>query len=197
MKRVMITLTLVLIFATASIMAQPGMGRGSGQDFDCNMQGHMGGKGMHGSQGMRCGQGMHGSQGMRGGKGGGALRMLRMADELELTERQIDQIKEMSIEFQTELVDAHAALKKTQIQLRALHREKDASERELFGLIDEAAAQKAEVKKLHVAHRNSMRDLLTAEQQEKMESLREERREQRPGKTRERRHSGQRSGHGL
>ncbi|MFH1686948.1 MAG: Spy/CpxP family protein refolding chaperone [bacterium] len=152
MKRTLIATVVILGLASAT-MARPGFGKG-----------------------MRDGQGM-GQRGCtmqgRGGPGAGG-GLMAMADELQLTEQQADQIQKLQTEFRLQMVDQQAAVKKANIALRALMRD-DAPESKVTAAIDDLSAKKAQLQKQRYRHHQQIRSILTEEQQQKAKKLRMDR----------------------
>ena len=93
-----------------------------------------------------------------------------MADEIGLNDNQIEKLETMSVEFQLQMVDQQAAIRKARINLRALKRN-NADEKKVMAAIDEMARFKAEKQKLRYRHRLQTRDILTAEQLEKLDDV--------------------------
>ena len=133
------------------------------------------------------GQGFH-----QGQEFGGALLF---ADEIGLTDAQRDKIETLMIEHRLAMVDIKAEARKAQIKVKAIMRDVDAPESDVMRAIDGAARAKSEIAKAKYAHRKQCREILTPEQQDKLDELRLERRkmrfEDRPGKDSPR---GRRSG---
>ena len=115
----------------------------------------------------------HGDQGM-GQKSDRMGHLLKMADELELTESQIEQLQKLRTEFQLQMVDARAELQKARIQLRSLKQDSDVSKSTIFSAIDDLSEMQAEMKKVQYAHRLEMKSVLTPEQQEQAKTLKSE-----------------------
>ena len=110
--------------------------------------------------------------GKRQHQGMGQPMLLCHADELDLTEKQISQIKELSTQFQLDKVDKKAELKKAQIMQKALMHDEDANERAVFSGIDEIAMLKADLKKMMYSHHQAVKNILTDEQKDKLKELR-------------------------
>lgn len=123
---------------------------------------------MAGYRGMRD---RHGKQGMHGQRG---MALMRFADELELTDAQINKLRAMREDHQLAMVDARADMEKAQIRLRALRRDEAASEQEVMRAIDDAAAARAEMQKMQYRHKEGCRSVLTEAQLDKLETLRKE-----------------------
>jgi len=123
---------------------------------------------MAGHQGMR---GRHGKQGMRGQRG---MALMRLAEQLELTDAQIDKLRAMREDHQLAMVDARADVKKAQIRLRTLRRDEAAGEQEMMQAIDAAASVRAQIQKMQYRHKESCRAILTEAQRDMLETLRKD-----------------------
>ena len=155
-----LTLVIALIGLVAgSALAQPGP--------DCSMRcGHRDpGMGMNDDgPGMRMG---HGSPGMD--------MLMEIADQLELTDQQKDQVEKAQLEFQTQLVDRRAAVEKASIRLRHLCRDDNGSEKDVNAAIDDLARLRADMRKMQFSHRKQMMSILTDKQRDKLKELRKDR----------------------
>jgi len=157
MKRVFI-IGLLLTFALTGMVAAQ---QGHGQKKCCDDRPYHGMKK----------EGIH--------KGFGVERILKIADEINLTDDQKDKLKSMATEFQLKKVDLEAEIEKGNILLRDLMHDESASESDVFKTIDRVTAFKADMKKMHYSHMKSAKNVLTNEQKEKLESLRKEHMEKR------------------
>jgi len=119
---------------------------------------------------------------MRGNGEPGIGHLLRVADEIGLTDEQRDQLKTMRLEFRMQQIDREAELEKAQVQLRALMADKDAAEAEVLRKIDDVARLRGEMQKMRYSHRKQMHGVLTDDQVEKLQQLRQEKWEQGQGK---------------
>ncbi len=170
MKKAILILTALALVIPAALLAQPcpadfPQGRGAGfGGGNCSVDGQ------HGFRGHRGGRGM---------KGGGMGAFMAFADELELTDGQKDELQTMRLKFQKEKIDQKAELKKAQVDLKALMRDGDASESAVLSQIDAVGDLKTDMRKMQYTHRNEMKAVLTEDQQNKIEELRKERREER------------------
>jgi len=165
-KGILILLSLALI-VPAGLFAQAGPpGGGHGQ------RGHPGFHGQSGCQGFDGPGSHHGQMGHRDRMHG----LLALADELELTQEQKDQLKEFRLDFKLKNVDRKAELEKAEIMLRKLMMDDDASESQVMRAIDEVSRLKADIHKARYTQRQAMKSVLTDEQQERVKELRMERR---------------------
>lgn len=168
MKKV-ILFTMILSLLASFAYAQQGFGGqgrgfGNGPDMGCRPDCNMKGMGHFGQQGR--GKGHFGpKEGM----------ILGMAEELSLTDAQIDKIKTAVNDHQLAMVDARANVQKAQIHLKSLMRDDDASEIEVMDAIDKASMAKAKIAKMRYTHRTEIHGMLTAEQQDKLKELRQTR----------------------
>ena len=147
-----------------------------------NTPGVCDGNGPHGMRGRGFdgpGWGMRG--GMRGGQGGpmGMMGVLGMADDLELTDAQVDAIQKMGEDFRLQMIDHRAAVEKAELKLRSLQRD-NASESAVGSAIDDLSKLRAQGQKMRYAHQQQVRAQLTVEQQQKLDQMRK----QRPGRGR-------------
>lgn len=175
MKKGIFVLMAVALLIPLAATAQPGPGDGP----SCP-KGHEMGQGQacqHGPGPMGPGCGMRGpgfndDQAPLG-------RILMMADELGLSEQQRNQLKKMQVDFRMQMIDRDAEVEKAELRLRTMMMDKNAVEAEVDRAIDDVARVRAEVQKLQYGHRKQMRGVLTDEQFEKLQKMREERREDR------------------
>jgi len=152
MKRNTLIVLALLTLLAAAVIAQPGKGRmGMRGGNDCMME----------SRG-------HGKQGMRGEMTG---RMLRMADEIGLSDEQVDKIKDANTAYRLDMVDKKAALKKAQIVLRDMMRD-DADQGKVSSQIDNVAKLKSEIQKARYSHKQEVQSMLSEEQLDKLKELR-------------------------
>jgi len=168
MKKV-ILFTMILSLLASFAYAQQGFGgrghgSGNGPDMGCRPDCNMKGMGHFGQQGKGKSHFGH-RQGM----------ILGMAEELSLTDAQIDKIKTTVNDHQLAMVDARANVQKAQIHLKALMRDDDASELDVMDAIDKTSMAKAKIGKMRYAHRTEIHGILTAEQKDKLEELRQTR----------------------
>jgi Spy/CpxP family protein refolding chaperone len=155
MRRTTIIIAAMLLLAS-SLMAQPG---------------HRG----------ACGRGPAGPHGQFGdcdrpGGARGEAALLAHAEELELSETQINKIESLRFEFQMEKVDRQAELKKARLRLRSLVEDDDAAEGDVMAAIDEVSRLRADMHKLRYRHRQAVHAVLSKDQLDKLEDLSKERR---------------------
>ena len=157
MKKLLATGLALVLMVPVLVMADPGWsGRG-----DCD------GSGPH--------RGMMQQKGMgRFNDGPGIGRVLALADEISLTDQQRADLKKMQLDFQTQMVDARAAVKKARISLRALTAD-NAAEADVTRKIDEVSKLEADLDKMRYRHHQAMKAVLTDEQKSKLEELCQER----------------------
>lgn len=172
------TLILVVLVSMLALTAAAQRGQGSGPQAQCDMSGP------HFQNRVNC-DGHGGGPGRFGGPGGhpgmgprhdGGFMLMRFADELELTDAQKDQLKELRTNFQMERIDQQAEMKKARLTLQNLRTDDNASEREVFAAIDKLSDLRASMQKMAYTHHQQMKDILTEEQQDKLEELRKDRR---------------------
>ncbi|RKX23040.1 MAG: hypothetical protein DRP35_00395 [Candidatus Zixiibacteriota bacterium] len=124
---------------------------------------------MYGQRAGRRFNGRHGNFG-DGHFGQGMFSLLRHAEMLELTDKQVEKIKEMKYQFNLERIDKKAAIEKTQLKLGKMMRD-EVSESKVFAAIDEISDLKAEMRKMQYKHHADIKNLLTDEQKEKIKEL--------------------------
>jgi Spy/CpxP family protein refolding chaperone len=161
MKRTLILTSLAVLVAvmTTAAMAQPGPG---GCGHPMMGRGHGDGQ-MH--QGKMAGHGR-----MERGLG-----VLTMADELGLTDQQIDKIKELSFAHQNTMIDMRAELKKAQLILREEMAADNPDKVSALAAARNVNAIEGKIEEARISHRFEMHDILTAEQLDKLKELRQDR----------------------
>ena len=117
--------------------------------------------------------------GDRGFHRSGPGRLLALADEIGLDDAQVEKLETMMIDFQMQMVDQKSAVKKAEIRMRALKRDNDANEKKVMAVIDEMSSLRADIQKMRYQHHRQIRDVLTAEQLDKLDKLRLQRKEMR------------------
>ena len=166
MKRILTLTTAALLLLGTAAIAQPGQ---CGKH--CQADRGMG-------KGMAPGAGMHQGMGMRGhGRmmDAGPGHILRMAEELKLTDQQKEKIQSMLTSFQVEQIDRQAELKKAQVRMADLRRNDKAADTEVMAAIDEIASLRANMQKMQYRHHQSIKAVLTDKQQEQLKTMRMER----------------------
>lgn len=176
MKKGIITLMAVALLIPLATLAQPGPG-----DGPFCPKGH----GMEQGQACQHGPGPMGpGHCSMGGPGFGdddqppLERLVMLADELGLNEQQREQLKKMQVDFRMQMIDREAEVEKAELRLHTMMMDKNAVEAEVGRAIDDVARFRADVQKLRYGHRKQMRGVLTDEQFEKLQKMRQKRREQ-------------------
>lgn len=100
----------------------------------------------------------------------GAGKLLHLADKLELTEQQIDEIKGKMEKNGFDRIDRQADLKKARLALRHL-KMNDADDKKILAAIDKVGKLQTEMKKQRFMHRSEMQSILTETQQDKLKEL--------------------------
>ncbi|MBU2534468.1 MAG: Spy/CpxP family protein refolding chaperone [Alphaproteobacteria bacterium] len=98
-----------------------------------------------------------------------------MADEIGLSDQQIEQLKTMQEAHRVGMVDARATAEKAKIRLQSVMQAKNADDQEVLRAIDESARAKAEIAKKRYLNRQECMSILTESQQSKLQELREDR----------------------
>ncbi len=158
MKKTLMILVAAALLTAPALMAQQGNcdGNGPGRGFGDGYGRHMG---------------LGGDFDGRGGRGMGML--LAHAEELGLTDQQVSALEDMRSEFQLAQVDRKAELKKAEIKLKDLMRD-EAPQSQILSQMDKIGVMKTEMKKVQYQHREAVKNVLTAEQQEKMKDFRKD-----------------------
>ncbi len=169
MKKVIVTLMAMFLLSTTAF-GQQGMKRGHGGGGDGDWDGRRNNQSYDHGRKFGCDQRGHGFEGRRGGApGGGIGHIMAMADMLELSDQQVDQLKESMVAFQMERIDQQAELQKARLHLRMLKHDSDASEAAVMKAIDKMSQLRAELQKMKYRHHKSMKSVLTDEQKAKLE----------------------------
>lgn len=156
MKKTILIITIIGLFLAGSIMAQ--QGKRSFKSF-----------GRH--HGMSKNQ-MHKQPYL----GNSWDDILDNRKKLNLSDEQVEKIKNMKFEFSTGQVDRRADIAKAKIELRRLKADENASRESVMEAIDNLAIAKAELEKARYSYRMDYRSILTDEQFEKMKEFRKVRR---------------------
>jgi len=114
----------------------------------------------------------HGCEGTFGDgtRMGGPGMLLRMADEIGLTDDQKDQISRQAETFANQRIDKEAELEKAEVKLRTL-RFNEAPEKEVLAAMDMVGVLRTELAKMRYVHRQRVHDILTEEQLDKIKEL--------------------------
>ena len=115
-----------------------------------------------------------------GGHGDGTMRigmLLMMADEIGLDQKQKDQLIDLHQKFGLQRIEMKADLDKAEFNLQHL-RMTDGAETTILAAMDEVGELRTEMQKIRYQHRQKVKDVLTAEQTEKLSALMKERRPQ-------------------
>ena len=176
MKKVIVLMS-ILVLALASLrLAQP---KGDGFGGDCKFGG-----GMHQGCGMHDGGGFGWGGGDKPGHGPmqrhafGINKVLQHADDLKLTDQQVEKLEGMVSQFQVERIDQEATLEKAHVELQDLMR-RDAPENEIMAAIDKVSKSRADMQKMHYRHFQAAKAVLTPEQIDQLKALRRDKGERR------------------
>ena len=112
----------------------------------------------------------------KGMKPNGPMMILKMADKLELTDAQTEQLKTMATEFKIEQIDLRSKIEKEEVLMHSLMGNDDVSENEVFAKIDKISALKAESKKMQFKHKSAVDKVLTSDQKAKLKEMHKNRR---------------------
>ena len=106
-----------------------------------------------------------------GGGPGHPPPIMRFAEELNLTENQISQIKDISIDTRKKGIDIRASIEKARIDMRELWEKGVPSEKEIDNQIDKISALKVQQAKLMAAARIKEMKVLTEDQLNSLKKL--------------------------
>lgn len=202
MKTIIIFTLALALMVPLSLVADTDNWGGPGT---CGAEPRMMGAGGHHGMGMHGGaMGKHRGTDMQPGRGmgfrsktPGIAALLRHADDLGLSEKQVSDLERLRSEFQLAQVDRKASMEKARIRMRDLMQDDGASESTVFSQIDEISRLQAEAKKVHYSHMKAVKAVLSDEQIEKLKSFREDRREEMFEERIERRMERRGAGRGL
>jgi len=129
----------------------------------------------------------HGHRGMKGSRFGdgpgfdgfhGFGQLLNMADKIGLDDKQQAKISVLMEKNGTARIDKEAELEKAQLKMKNL-RINDAPDSDILAMMDKIGLLKTELQKMRYTHRQEIESILTAEQLDKLEQLRQERHQRR------------------
>ncbi|HEX37305.1 MAG TPA: hypothetical protein ENG70_00340 [Candidatus Cloacimonetes bacterium] len=95
-----------------------------------------------------------------------------MADELELSDDQIDQVMDFLAQSKKQIIDLKADIDKLEIDQRIALKDEDFKAAQK--LVDQIYAKKADIAKEHINVKEKVHSILTQDQIEKMKDLRSE-----------------------
>ena len=90
--------------------------------------------------------------------------MMMAADDLGLTDDQMDKLADMRFEHQKEMIKKKAALKEARLELRHLMRDAEVDRKAALSRQEKISAIKADIARAKLDHRLGMRTVLSAEQ---------------------------------
>ncbi len=188
MKKIALFAAMIVLGLATIGMAQPGQG---GPGSNCGMlcgQPGMGGPGAEWDAGANHWMGRMGGRGGFNGIGGGMHAgmgigmILRMGDDLKLTDDQKTKLQGLQTQFETEGIDQRAQLEKAQVKLRALMRDDKASDKDVLAAIDNVSNLRGEMMKMHYRHYSQAKAVLTADQIDQLKDMRKQRMGNRQGR---------------
>ncbi len=104
------------------------------------------------------------------GHGQGFDHRFQMAEQLDLTDAQKDQMRDLRTKHQKEMIQRRADVKVARLELRELIR--DAADRvTINSKVEQIGSMQTEIEKARVGHRLDARNLLTPEQREKFDDM--------------------------
>lgn len=118
--------------------------------------------------------------GKRGKHHGEGLKQLEIwKDELNLTDAQYDQLKDMMVENEKEAIELRSQMEVLRLELEEIMTEDKPNKTEALKKVDELGTVRTKLQKLRVGLRIDMKNVLTDEQIDKLQELRAERRQDR------------------
>lgn len=126
----------------------------------------------HGPRAHCDGEGMRG-EGPRMGMAGNGDHITRMFERLDLSEAQRAEILQLREQFQAETAPQREAMQQNMQALRDAKRAGDQAA--IDSLHEKIAAHKAEMARVRESHQAQIHQILTPEQREQMEAMREQR----------------------
>ena len=106
---------------------------------------------------------------------GGGQRFDRLMQELELTPEQKTQIESMRSAQESQVTGLRTEMRKLRADLDQAFQQETLDEGRIYALVDQLAANRARMQKLHTEQRVAMHKILTAEQRKELKELRAKR----------------------
>ena len=103
---------------------------------------------------------------------GGAERIVRMADKLDLTDDQIDRIESLRYDMEMRGIDIKADLEKTRLELKKLMGEEEKDRKEILAQVAAVNEIEGDISIMRVEGMLDINDVLTKEQRERLDELR-------------------------
>ena len=100
------------------------------------------------------------------GRGIAAARILRQAKQLELSEKQISQLEELSLEARKQMVDLRAAMEKEHLELEELLQSDSDDLTTIRKHLDALAEKHADIQELKLRNWIEVKKILTEEQKD-------------------------------
>jgi Spy/CpxP family protein refolding chaperone len=98
--------------------------------------------------------------------------MMVAAEELGLTDDQIDKLADLQFEHQKAMIQKRAALQDAELELRQIMREAKVDKKAALAIQERISAVKADMARVRLDHRLEMRKVLSAEQLDKWMKMR-------------------------
>ncbi len=120
--------------------------------------------------------------------GGKFKRIMARAEELGLSDDQMEKIKSILFDFKMRQIDQEASVKKAKLRLKSFMHENETSQEAVFNAIDDLARLKADGQKAKYMFKNKLLSVLTDKQREMldeksmMKKMKKERNKKRDGK---------------
>ncbi len=103
---------------------------------------------------------------------GGVGVLLQHAEEFHLTEKQLDSLEAMRVDFELEKIDLRAAMRKSKVRLHAAICQENPCEKDVMAAIDDVACCEAEIRKMGFRHLQAARAILNESQCKKIKAFR-------------------------
>lgn len=173
---------IIIVFIAGSVVVAQGpeeADRGAGPQFrGRHGDGMMGGRPGHmmgrGGRMDGMGRGPKGGRGPRGGRGGMSM-ILHLADELDLSQGQREELDEIFTSHRKEIIRQKAEIELVKVDLHKLMRQEEPNLDEVESQIRNIANMQATIKFSQFAVRVNVRNVLTEEQKTALKKIRQDR----------------------
>jgi Spy/CpxP family protein refolding chaperone len=108
----------------------------------------------------------------------GKFHLDRLAEELKLSEQQVDKLKDQRFALQKNAIDTRARIQTLELELRQLMDEKTVDENQVIDKITKIGELRTVLRVARVKARLETKKVLTDEQLEKLQTLRKEKQQQ-------------------
>jgi Spy/CpxP family protein refolding chaperone len=101
-------------------------------------------------------------------------RMIAMADKLSLTDQQVEQLRNLKIQYQKEMIRLRADLQLARLELKEVMMKARLDEKAALAMQDRISNIKSSIDRKRLEHMIAARKILTEEQQAKWKKMRRE-----------------------